>query len=149
MVTNRYNTKETKEFNKCFNEILKYIDKLKIDDLKKNEKKNIIKIQEQTNNCKKLIDKKNKEKNGENRLNYYNLFTMDVYNIENGQPHLNILSNNIKNQIILQKEDGNNILTRCANIWKLYMDDEIKNEYKKLTNNRTFTKCDYKKLVQY
>lgn len=58
MVTNRYTTKETREFNKCFNEMLNYINKLKLDDLNKNEKKRINKIHEQTSNCKRLIEKK-------------------------------------------------------------------------------------------
>lgn len=117
MVTNRYTTKETREFNKCFNEMLNYINKLKLDDLNKNEKKRINKIHEQTSNCKRLIEKKNIEKKKDNKLNHYNIFMMDVYNIENNKTHLNILSNDIKNQIILQKEDNDNILIRCSKIW--------------------------------
>ncbi len=147
MVTNRYTTKETKEFNKCFNEMLNYINKLKLDDLNKNEKKRINKIHEQTSNCKRLIEKKNIEKKKDNKLNHNNIFMMDVYNIENNKTHLNILSNDIKNQIILQKEDNDNILIRCSKIWNSDVNEKIKNEYKKLTKDRIFTKCDYEKLL--
>lgn len=147
MVTNRYTTKETREFNKCFNEMLNYINKLKLDDLNKNEKKRINKIHEQTSNCKRLIEKKNIEKKKDNKLNHYNIFMMDVYNIENNKTHLNILSNDIKNQIILQKEDNDNILIRCSKIWNSDVNEKIKNEYKKLTKDRIFTKCDYEKLL--
>lgn len=148
MVANRYTSKETREFNKCFNEILNYIDKLKIEDLNKNNKKKINKIYEQSNNCKNLINEKNKElKNKENKLNCYNIFTIDFYNIENNKPHLNILPNNIKNQIILKKGDKDNILIRCSKIWKIEVNENIKNEYKKLTENRVFTKKDYEKLL--
>lgn len=72
---------------------------------------------------------------------------MDVYNIENNKTHLNILSNDIKNQIILQKEDNDNILIRCSKIWNSDVNEKIKNEYKKLTKDRIFTKCDYEKLL--
>lgn len=63
------------------------------------------------------MKKKNIEKKKDNKLNHYNIFMMDVYNIENNKTHLNILSNDIKNQIILQKEDNDNILIRCSKIW--------------------------------
>jgi hypothetical protein len=148
MVTSRYTLKETKEFNKCFNEILSYIDKLKIDELKKNEKKRIDKIYEQVNKCTKVIDEKEiKNKNNKNKLNYYNIYTMDANNVGNNKLHLNILSDDIKNKIISQKDDKSNLLTRYAKLWKLDIDEKTKKEYIKLTKNKSFLKSDYDELI--
>lgn len=62
MVLNKYTTKETKDINKCFDEILNYINALKIDESKKREKNKIDKINKQINNCKNIIDSKKNRK---------------------------------------------------------------------------------------
>jgi hypothetical protein len=147
MVLNRYTNKETREFNKCFNDILNYINTLKIDDSKKREKNKIDKINKQVNDCKDIINTKNNEKNKESKLNYYNIYTIDINNFANDKSNLNILTNDIKD-ILIKHDTKDNILTKYAKIWKTNIDDKTKKEYKKLTKNKTFIKKDYNELLE-
>lgn len=146
MVLNKYTSKETKDFNKCFNDILDYISKLKIDESKKREKNKIDKINEQINNCKHIIDSKKIEKTKKIKLNHYNIYTMDYNNFENNKPHLNILTDNIRN-ILIEHEVKDKLLNKCAKIWN-NLDDKTIKEYKKLTKNKIFTKEDYYEIIE-
>ncbi len=148
MVSTKYSSKETKDFYNCFNEVLSYINTLKIDDEKKREKNKLNKLNEHINNCKEIIDeKKVKDKSTASKLNYYNIYTIDINNIEHNRPHLNILKNDIEIIINSQKENKDNILSKYAKIWKTNIDDKTKKEYKKLTKNKIFLKKDYDELL--
>ena len=148
MVSTKYSSKETKDFYNCFNEVLNYINTLKIDDSKKREKNKLNKLNEHVNNCKEIIDeKKVKDKYTDSKLNYYNIYTIDINNIEHNRPHLNILKNDIEIIINSQKENKDNILSKYAKIWKINIDDKTKKEYKKLTKNKIFLKKDYDELL--
>jgi hypothetical protein len=122
MVSTKYSSKETKDFYNCFNEVLSYINTLKIDDSKKREKNKINKLNEHVNNCKEIIDeKKVKDKSADSKLNYYNIYTIDINNIEHNRPHLNILKDDIEITINSQKENKDNILSKYAKYGKLIL----------------------------
>lgn len=147
MVITKYNSKENKELYNCFNEVLTYINTLKIDDSKKREKNKINRLNEHVISCKEIIDeKKVKDKSKDSKLSYYNIYTIDMCNIEHNRPHLNILNNDIENILSLKNENKENILIRYAKVWNT-LDDKTKKEYKKLTKNKLFLRKDYDELL--
>lgn len=147
MVSTKYSSKETKDFYNCFNEVLSYINTLKIDETKKREKNKINKLNDHVNSCKEIIDeKKTKDNLKDSRLNYYNIFTIDMNNIERNRPHLNILKSDIEIIVNSLKDNKDKILSKYAKVWN-NLDDKTKKEYKKLTKNKVFLRKDYDELL--
>lgn len=151
MVLNKYTLKESKNIYSCLDELSIYINTLKIDETKKREKNKIVKLNEKINNCKKIVDEKKKTNEiKEPKLNYYNIFTLDLNNIEHNRPHLNIIKNGEDIKIILnsKKDNKENILSRYAQIWKNNINEKEKKEYKKLTKDKEFLKKDYNNILE-
>lgn len=151
MVLNKYTLKESKNIYSCLNELSIYINTLEIDETKKRDKNKIDKLNEKINICKKIVDEKKKSKEiKEPKLNYYNIFTIDLNNIEHNKPHLNIIKNDedIKIILISKKDNKENILSRYAQIWKNNINEKEKKEYKKLTKNNEFHKNDYNDILE-
>lgn len=136
--------------------IIEKIIKLRIEDIIKkgelnvktsDEIKNINKDIENETKIKKTKSIKKSIPKDEKILNPYTLFIKDVTGIIKNKTNLNYLSNNIVNRI-KNYEDKNRKeqFKEFGIIWK-ELNDETKDKYKKLCQNKDFTNIRYNDMV--
>lgn len=136
--------------------IIEKIIKLRIEDIIKKGELNV-KTSDEIKNINKDIENETKIKKSksikksipkdEKILNPYNLYIKDVTGIIKNKTNLNYLSNNIINKI-KNYEDKNRKeqFKEFGIIWK-ELNDETKNKYKKLCQNKDFTNIRYNDMV--
>lgn len=136
--------------------IIEKIIKLRIEDIIKKGELNV-KTSDEINKINKDIENETKIKKSksikksipkdEKILNPYNLYIKDVTGIIKNKTNLNYLSNNIINKI-KNYEDKNRKeqFKEFGIIWK-ELNDETKDKYKKLCQNKDFTNIRYNDMV--
>lgn len=136
--------------------IIEKIIKLRIEDIIKKGELNV-KTSDEIKNINKDIENETKIKKSksikksipkdEKILNPYNLYIKDVTGIIKNKTNLNYLSNNIINKI-KNYEDKNRKeqFKEFGIIWK-ELNDETKDKYKKLCQNKDFTNIRYNDMV--
>lgn len=116
-------------------------DKIKgINENIKNETK--IKNRKKSKNEKKHISKDDK------KMNPYTLYIKDVTNIIKGKHNLNYLPNNIISEINIYKDKTRSEQFKGFSIIWNGLNNEIKNKYKELCQNKDFTNFKYNKIVE-
>lgn len=137
--------------------IIEKIIKLRIDDIIKKGELNV-KTGDEIKNINKDIKnetKINKIKSirksipkDEKILNPYTLYIKDVTGIIKNKPNLNYLPNNIVNRIKNYKDKNRKEqFKEFGIIWK-ELNDETKDKYKKLCQNKDFTNIRYNEMVE-
>lgn len=116
-------------------------DKIKgINESIKNETK--IKNRKKSKNEKKRISKDDK------KMNPYTLFIKDVTNIIKGKHNLNYLPNNIISEINIYKDKTRSEQFKGFSIIWNGLNNEIKNKYRELCQNKDFTNFKYNKIIE-
>jgi hypothetical protein len=137
--------------------IIEKIIKLRIDDIIKkgelnvktgDEIKNINKDIKNETKINKIRSIRKSIPKDEKILNPYTLYIKDVTGIIKNKPNLNYLPNNIVNRIKNYKDKNRKEqFKEFGIIWK-ELNDETKDKYKKLCQNKDFTNIRYNEMVE-
>ena len=143
MVLSKHTTKDMKMVDKRLEEILDSISTLNINVFKKTEIKKIDKINKKIIECKDIIVSKETVEKHIKNMTCYNIYIMDINNLQKGEHHLNILDDNVKDML---DTGTNKAFNNYGKVWNK-LDKKIKLQYSILSNN-IHNKEDYYEMLK-